>query len=91
MYKAKNSRDTADFEVIEDTTVGEWIGLHIVMLIPVVNIIMLLLIMCTKRLNKSLRHFAMATLLLFLISLMVLLWSGRTIDITDFFGGRGLF
>ncbi|MCR6112525.1 hypothetical protein HXA35_19505 [Bacillus sp. A301a_S52] len=88
MYKTydynNNRYHPHDFEVIEDTTVGEWVGLHIVMIIPILNIIILVLMMCNKRLNKSLRHFAVATLLMFLISLLVILWGGRAIDVSDF-------
>ncbi|MCR6108405.1 hypothetical protein HXA34_19070 [Salipaludibacillus agaradhaerens] len=79
------------FEVREDTTVGEWVGIHIVMFIPVINIIILVLMLCNKRLNKSLRHFAVATLLMLLISWMVLLLGERVVHISDFLGGRGLF
>lgn len=57
-----NYRDTADV-----MSIGEWIGVMIVLAIPIVNIIMYIIWAFSSNTNPNLSNFCKATLLLGLI------------------------
>lgn len=51
----------------KDLTIGDWIGYHIFMLMPVINVIVWVMLIRNKDTNKTLKSFMVAQFIILLI------------------------
>lgn len=64
----RNSKNEKSNEIV---SVGNWVGTIILSTIPIVNIIMLIVWLTSKKIPKSKKNWAIATIIFILIGLLV--------------------
>lgn len=64
-------KDSKNIESKEVVSIGNWLGTFILSAIPLVNIIMLIVWLCSKKIPKSKKNWAIATVILILIAIFI--------------------